>query len=115
MNGPASEISALRHGESPAWRIVTNAPKNGMNVGADTCSPWRRASIAWPSSCTRISSTKPSANVQLPNQSLYAAIEMKNAKNFAKTKPHFSAVPPISSASAPIRSRILRTLMPPRG
>ena len=108
-------MSEFRHGDSPACRMVTYAPKNGMNVGADTCSPWRRASTAWPSSCTRISSTKPKANVQLPNQSLYAAIEMKIPKNLTKMKPHFSAVPPISSASAPARSRMRLTFSPPRG
>ena len=107
--GPASEMRALRHGVSPACWMVTKAPKNGMNVGQETCSPCRRASTTWPSSCTRISSTKPNANVQLPNHSLYAAAEMKKPKNLTKTKPHFSAVPPIRTARPPIRSSERRT------
>ena len=35
-SGPASEMSAFRHGVSPARSIVTYAPMNGMNVGHDT-------------------------------------------------------------------------------
>ena len=37
--GPASEMSAFRHGVSPACWIFTYAPMNGMNIGADTFEP----------------------------------------------------------------------------
>ena len=110
MKGPASEMSAFFHGVSPARSIVTNAPKNGMNVGHDTFSPWCRASATWPSSCTRIIRTKPSANVQLWNQSVYAATEMKKPKNLTKMKPHLSAVPPMRTASPPTRSNVRRNV-----
>ena len=63
--GPANEMSEFRHGDSPACLIFTYAPMSGMNIGADTSRPCRRASTTWPSSWTRIISTKPSANVQL--------------------------------------------------
>ena len=41
-----------------------NAPMNGMNIGALTLRPNRLATTRCPHSCTKISSTKPSANHQ---------------------------------------------------
>ena len=87
--------------------MVTYAPMKGMNIGHDTCSPWRRASITCPSSWMRIMTTSPTPNVQLWNQNEYAAAEMKKPKNFANTKPHLSAVPPMTTAVPTTRSRRL--------
>ena len=69
-SGPASEMSALRHGGvlGVAHRDVgaEEGDERGQRDG-QALPPWPRAT--WPSSCTRISSTKPSPNCQLPNQS----------------------------------------------
>src|SRR5581483_7637876 len=59
-----------------------------MNVGADTRNPCRRASKMWPSSWMKIIATNPKANVQLWNQSEYAATEKKKPKNLTKTNPN---------------------------
>ena len=45
-----------------------------MKIGALTFSPCRRASSAWPSSCTNRSRTNPAAKGR-PQKSAYAAIE----------------------------------------
>ena len=39
-----------------------------MNIGADTGSPWCLASITWPISCTKSSTTSPIPNHQPPIQ-----------------------------------------------
>ena len=67
----------------------------------------------WPSSCTKIISTNPIANVQLWNQSAYAPTEKKTPKNLTKMNPNLSAAPPIASAAAPRRSSV--RLRPPVG
>src|SRR4051812_2913945 len=77
-----------------------------MKVGADTFRPCRRASTMWPSSCTKIITTKPIANVMLWNHNEYAATEKKRPKNLTKMKPNFSAAPPIARSAAPRRSNV---------
>ena len=53
----------------------------------------------------RSCSMKPNANVQLWNQSEYAATEKKKPKNLTKMKPNFSAAPPIATATGAERAR----------
>jgi len=104
-------MSAFRQGGSPACRIVTYAPRNGMKVGQDACSPWRRASSQCPISCTKISRTTPIPHCQPPS-SAYAAAEMKIEKNLTKTKPNLTASPPRKAIGAQIRRSSLRQSNP---
>ena len=46
--------------------IATNAPRNGMNIGADASIPSRRSWITCPSSCTSRSSDEPDARTASP-------------------------------------------------
>ena len=62
--GPAIATFASFQALSGSRFSVISAPRNGMNIGAETGSPCRFASRTWPSSCTSRSSTKPIANCQ---------------------------------------------------
>ena len=62
--GPAIATFASFQALSGSCFSVISAPRKGMNMGADTGSPWRFASATWPSSWTSRSRTKPIANCQ---------------------------------------------------
>jgi len=85
--------------------IITYAPKNGMKVGQVACNPCRRASKKCPSSCTRMSRTKPTANFQ-PQISAYPPTAMKMLKNLSAAKPNFA----IRRMAAPIGAQMRRSI-----
>ena len=82
-----------------------------MKVGNETCRPCRFASIAWPISWRKISTTIPTPNFQ-PQISAYAATETKSPKNFRKTKPNLTASPATAAIGAQIRLRIFFQSVP---
>ena len=62
--GPARPTLASAQAFFGISFMPTNAPRNGMNIGAEAGTPSRRSWITWPISCTIRSSMNPSANRQ---------------------------------------------------
>src|SRR5829696_9725331 len=60
--GPASPTRASASAFFGICFIATNAPRKGMNIGADAGIPSRRNCTTWPISCTQIRTTNPIAN-----------------------------------------------------
>ncbi len=71
--GPPMPTKASIHALRGASFKAMIAPINGMNTGAPTLSPNRRATSKWPHSWTKISSTNPTAN-QTPHTMAYTHI-----------------------------------------
>ena len=111
--GPARATFASFQASSGSCFIPMTAPRKGMKSGALAGTPWRRSSITWPSSCTKMSSTKPIANGR-PQIHAYAAIETSIEAAVVKTlslkriAPYLTTRNPIASTGAKIlRSEVL--------
>ena len=62
--GPARPTRASAPASLGSCFIATNAPRNGMNIGALAVTPSRRSWITWPISWMNSSATKTAPNFQ---------------------------------------------------
>src|SRR5919106_77558 len=102
--GPASATRASFQASSGSSFIPMTAPRKGMKSGALAGTPCRRSSITWPSSWTKIRTTKPIANGR-PQSHAYAAARSRARRDLHRARPEACAPEVRQSARSADRAR----------